>query len=95
MPEAKTLPTLRTLINVGRLEEVYVDQEELDEWRADQDIRDAEEAERLAELNEDGVVVEISKPKKRVAKKRTVKKTSVRKTVKKGKRTNGLEEQAV
>lgn len=80
MPEARTLPTLQTLLNVNYIEECWVDQEEFDAWKEDQARRDAElAAEMGVDEDEDDDEDEDEAPAK-VARKKVAKKT-----VKKGK----------
>jgi hypothetical protein len=91
LPEAKTLPTLRTLLTTNTIEEVWVDREEFEEWEADQAERDEALAEELAAAEEDSEDVAESRPRKKV-----VKKTAVKKTIKKGKSSGRkLEQQPV
>lgn len=96
MPEAPSLPTFRTLLNTNLIDEVWVDQEEYDEWekrqaKADkelarsQDSDDSEDEEFPESDDADDTPSEKPKPKKRVAKKRPAKKTAAKKSVKKGK----------
>lgn len=95
MPEAESLPTLRTLLNTDVIEKVYVDQDEFDDWEKDQKKRDAKAAKGIDpdEDTPEDDEGQVSSVKKRVAKKRPAKKTVAKKTVKKGK-TSGKAEAA-
>lgn len=99
MPEAKTLPTMRTLLNTNIIEEVWVDKEEFEEWEKSQKERDEALAAGIDpdfiddEDEEDEGEEKIdpapsAKPRKKVAKKTAAKKTAKKTTVKKGK-SNG------
>lgn len=92
LPEAKTLPTLRSLLNTDTIEEVWVDREEFEEWEADQAERDEALAAELDSDDDESEEEEEPRPRR----KKVVKKTAVKKTIKKGKSSGRkLEQQLV
>jgi hypothetical protein len=87
MPEAKGMENLRTLLNAGVVEKVYVTQDDIDDWREDQDERDEETAPQSEEA---------PSPRRKVKKKKSVKTPSgKKKIVKKKGKTSGLAERSV
>lgn len=98
MPEAATMPTLRTLLNTNVIEEYIADPDEFAAWQADQEERDEEFAAELAELyaKQNGEEVPKAKPRKVKPKRKVAKKTASKKIVKKGKSSGRkLEQQRV
>lgn len=83
LPEAPSLPTLGVLLRTNVIEEVWVDQEEFDEWEEDQAERDEALAAGIVDEDDEDEFESRPAPRKKV--KRTVAKKSVKKSVKKGK----------
>jgi hypothetical protein len=99
LPEAPGLDTFASLLRADFIEEIWVDQEEFDEWEEDQKKRDAallagHVVEEDDEDDEDEVDVLDDPPPAPKVKKKAVKKSPARKTVKKGK-SNVLAERSV
>lgn len=100
VPEAKTMEALPTLLRSDAIEEVFVTQEALDEWRADQEVRDIEYLEEHNYFPDDPnapkrpsakrkKVVKTTKVKATAKKKPAVKKTTKKIVVKKKGKTSG------
>lgn len=98
LPEAKELPTVRTLLNANIIEEVWVDQEEFDAWEKNQSEKDkALLADSVVEpVDTDESAKEGEEPESKSPKKKVTKKATAKRTVKKGK-TSGkqLQEESV
>lgn len=93
MPEAAEFDNLRTLLNVGIIEETWIDESVLSSWEEGQKARDAERLSALQDENSDSSTPpesdedggEDKKPKK-VVKKTAAKKTAKKKVTKNARR---------